>query len=248
MSEKTIVAMWSGPRNISTAMMRAFENRPDTAVWDEPFYAHYLDTTGSDHPMRDAVIDAGETDAETVIARCLDVPNAPNRQGNNPDIWFQKHMTVHMQPGIRLDWTAESRNFFLIRKPESVLASYHDRRANPTPDDVGYARQVELFDLMTRQQGTEPPVIDSDAVLANPEGSMRALCAALSIPFDPSMLSWPTGTRADDGVWAAHWYASVDTSSGFSPPRAPRPLPEHLRAIAETCRPHYEKLAKRALV
>jgi len=247
MSEKTIVAMWSGPRNISTAMMRAFENRPDTAVWDEPFYAHYLATTGSDHPMREAVIAAGLTDAAAVIDGCVTAPPGPNRHGNVPNVWFQKHMTVHMQPGIPLDWVAGARNFFLIRRPEAVLASYHDRRADPTAEDVGFARQAELFDIVTRLQGAPPPVIDSDAVLAAPERTLRALCEALSIPFDPAMLSWPPGGRETDGVWAAHWYASVETSRHFAPPRAPRPLPDHLAPLARACRPHYDALAAHTL-
>ena len=247
MSEKSALAMWSGPRNISTAMMRAFENRTDTAVWDEPFYAHYLSTTGLDHPMRDAVIDAGETDADTVIARCLKTPSRPNRHRAVPRFWFQQHMPMHMQPEIPLDWTAEARNFFLIRRPEAVIASYHDRRADPTSDDVGFERQAELFNLITQLQGSAPPVIDSDTVLAAPEATLRALCNALAIPFDPAMLSWPPGARNDDGVWAAHWYGSVETSTGFAPPRAPRPLPDHLAPLAEACRPHYETLAVHAI-
>ncbi len=228
-------------------MMRAFENRADTAVWDEPFYAHYLATTGLDHPMRDAVIDAGERDADAVIAACLNVPTHANRHGRPPTFWFQKHMTVHMQPEIPLDWTAKARNFFLIRRPEAVLASYHDRRANPTIDDVGFARQAELFDRIAQLQGKAPPVIDSDTVLAAPEATLHALCTALSIPFDPAMLSWPAGLREDDGVWAAHWYASVQTSTGFGPPGPPRPLPGHLASLAEICRPHYDALAAHAI-
>jgi len=247
MSEKTIVAMWSGPRNISTAMMRAFENRGDTAVWDEPFYAHYLATTGLDHPMREAVIDAGETDAQAVIDRCRTVPTAPNRQGRTPDIWFQKHMTMHMQPGIPLDWMAGARNFFLIRRPEAVLASYHDRRADPVAADVGFERQAELFEIATRLQGAPPPVIDSETVLEAPERTLRALCEALAIPFDPAMLAWPPGMRDDDGVWAAHWYKSVETSQGFAKPGPPRPLPARLASLAEECRPYYEALAAHAL-
>jgi len=248
MSEKTVLAMWSGPRNISTAMMRAFENRADTAVWDEPFYAHYLATTGLDHPMHEAVIDAGETDAQAVVAACLAMPARPNRHGSIPRFWFQKHMTVHMQPSIPLDWTADARNFFLIRRPEAVLASYHDRRADPGADDVGFARQAELFDRIAQIQGSAPPVIDSDTVLAAPEATLRALCSALGISFDPAMLAWPPGPREDDGVWAAHWYASVETSAGFGPPRPPRPLPDHLAPLAEACRPHYATLAAHALI
>ena len=247
MSGKTVLAMWSGPRNISTAMMRAFENRADTAVWDEPFYASYLAATGIDHPMREAVIAAGETDPDAVIAACLEGPDRPNRHGRRPDYRFQKHMTVHMRPSIPLDWTTGTRSFFLIRRPEAVLASYHDRRAEPTAEDVGFARQAELFDIMPRLQGRRPPVVDSDAVLAAPERTLRALCGALDIPFDPAMLSWPPGPREDDGVWAAHWYRSVETSTGFAPPGPPRPLPQHLEPLARQCRPYYETLAAHAL-
>lgn len=242
MYEKPIIAMWSGPRNISTAMMRAFENRRDTAVWDEPFYAHYLDRTGLDHPMKREIIDAGETNLKVLIDACLTIPTKPNRHGNMPSLWFQKHMTVHMQPHIPLDWAAHTRNFFLIRRPEAVLASYHDRRANPTAEDVGFHRQAELFDLLCDIQGAPPPVIDSDTVLANPEKILKILCDALSITFDPAMLSWPAGRRDDDGIWAPHWYASVNTSTGFSAPRSPKPLPAHLMKIADQCRPHYEKI------
>ncbi len=240
MSEKTAIAMWSGPRNISTAMMRSFGNRTDTAVWDEPLYAHYLAHTGLNHPMHNAVIDAGETDAGKVIEKCLTIPDRATH-------WFQKHMTMHMLPHIPLDWTTNLRNFFLIRRPEAVLASYHDRRADPTVEDVGFRRQADLFDAMAQRTGTAPPVIDSDAVLTAPETVLSRLCDALGIPFDPAMLSWPPGGRADDGVWAAHWYGSVETSTGFAAPRAPRPLPEHLRPLAEECRPYYDRLVAHAI-
>jgi hypothetical protein len=240
MSEKVPIAMWSGPRNISTAMMRSFGNRTDTAVWDEPLYAYYLDRTGLDHPMREAVITAGETDANTVIENCLAVPDGVT-------YWFQKHMTMHLLPDVPVDWVERTKSFFLIRRPEAVLASYHDRRANPTIEDVGFRRQAELFDMVTEKTGRRPPVIDSDAVLAAPETVLRRLCDALDMPFDDAMLSWPPGGRPDDGVWAAHWYGSVETSTGFAKPREPRPLPDHLRPLARECDRYYDRLCAHAI-
>lgn len=220
--------------------MRSFGNRCDTDVWDEPFYAYYLDQTGLDHPMREAVIRAGETDAATVIEKCQRPPKGVT-------YWFQKHMTMHMLPNLPVDWVGKMTNLFLIRRPEAVLASYHDRRADPTIEDVGFRRQAELFDTITEQTGIRPPVIDSDAVLAAPETVLRRLCDALGIPFDSAMLSWPPGERENDGVWAAHWYGSVETSTGFAAPRAPRILPDHLRSLAEECRPYYDRLAAYAI-
>lgn len=247
MTDITRIAMWSGPRNISTAMMRAFENRADCAVWDEPFYAHYLSTTGLDHPMRGAVIDAGEVDGQAVANHCGGAPDGPNRHGNRPTLWYQKHMTVHMRRDTPLDFLPRVRNAFLIRKPAAVLASYHDRRADPTADDIGFIRQAQLFDHICQLEGKAPPVIDSDAVLNAPEASLKSLCAALGIQFDTAMLAWPAGQRDSDGVWAAHWYKSVESSTGFAPPGSPRPLPDHLRALADSSLPYYEKLAKHTL-
>lgn len=238
------VAMWSGPRNISTAMMRAFENRSDTAVWDEPFYAYYLAKTGLHHPMHEAVIAAGESeDWRKVVEQCTTAPLAPNRHGAQPGIHYQKHMTHHMLPEIDLGWLDGVTNAFLIRKPEAVLASYHDRHTQIELRDVGFQEQADLFDRVADKTGAAPAVLDSDDVLADPEGALQRLCASLSIAFDPAMLSWPAGKRDSDGVWAAHWYASVEASTGLAKPRPPRPLPDHLAPLAEQCRPYYDRLA-----
>ena len=219
----------------------------DTAVWDEPFYAYYLHKTGLHHPMRTEVIESGDTAIETIIDKCIAVPTQVNRHGKAPDLWFQKHMTVHMVEDISLDWLSKVQNAFLIRRPEAVLASYHDRRANPTADDVGFKRQRQLFERVIEMTGNVPPVIDSDDVLRNPEKILRLLCKSLGIEFDSAMLAWPPGKRSDDGVWASHWYESVEQSTGFAAPRAARPLPDHLRGISDACLDDYEMLAAKAI-
>ncbi|MEO8926379.1 MAG: hypothetical protein ABI306_04375 [Caulobacteraceae bacterium] len=234
------IALWSGPRNISTAMMRSFENRPDTAVVDEPFYGVYLAMTGLDHPMRAEVLAAEPTNWRTVVDRLLGpVP------GGRP-VFYQKHMTHHMVDGIDLAWMARCRNAFLIRSPERVLASYAARRPEVTLDDIGFVRQAELFDREADRLGAPPPVIEAEDVLADPRAALIALCAALDIPFSDAMLSWPAGRRASDGVWAPVWYRAVERSTGFAAPRpapAARDLAARLRTIAEAARPHYERLS-----
>jgi hypothetical protein len=234
------IAMWSGPRNISTAMMRAFENRPDTDVIDEPFYGVYLKSTGIDHPLRDEVLAACPTDWRE-IARVLLGP-AP---GGRP-VFYQKHMTHHMLPEIGRDWLVHCRNAFLIRAPEAVLASYSAKREGVTLADIGFVEQRELFEREADRLGRAPPVVDADDVLADPRATLTALCAGLDIPFSECMLHWPAGRRASDGIWAPVWYDAVERSTGFAPPTkaAPGPLPVHLRAIADVARPHYQRLAE----
>lgn len=205
--------MWSGPRNLSTAMMYAFAARADCAVWDEPFYAAYLAATGIDHPMRDEVIAAGETDPQAVAARCLgSIP------AGKPH-FYQKHMTHHMVEGFPLDWMAGVTNVFLIRHPARVLASYVKKRETPTLEDIGIVQQVAIYDRV-RAMGQEPVVIDSADIRADPEGMLTRLCEAIGLPFDPAMLSWPSGGHPDDGVWAAHWYDAVHQSTGFGGPES----------------------------
>ena len=235
------IALWSGPRNLSTAMMRAFENRADTAAIDEPFYGAYLAMTGIDHPMRDEVLAAEPTDWRCVLERLLGpVPNgAP--------IFYQKHMTHHMVEGIDLAWMAGCRSAFLIRAPEKVLASYAARRDAVSLADIGFVRQADLFDREADRLGAAPPVIEAEDVLADPRRALTALCAALTIPFTEEMLRWPPGRRATDGAWAPVWYQAVERSTGFARlgPQAPAPeLGDKLKAIAEAARPHYERLAR----
>jgi len=239
------LAMWSGPRNISTAMMRAFENRADCAVWDEPFYAWYLKQTGLDHPMCDEVIAAGESENwQAIVDDCTITPLTQNRHGIQPTIHYQKHMTHHMLPEIDLGWLGQVTNAFLIRRPEAVLASYHDRHTQIELRDVGFQEQAELFDRVAQAKGAAPVVMDSDDILADPASALPRLCETVAIPFDPAMLSWPAGRRDSDGVWGAHWYNSVEASTGLAKPRTARALPDHLRPLAETCRPFYDRLAQ----
>jgi len=234
------IAMWSGPRNLSTAMMRAFGNRPDTAVIDEPFYAAYLAQTGLDHPMRNEVLSAQSTDWREIVTTLLG-PVPDNRA-----IFYQKHMTHHMLPSIGRTWLAHCRNAFLIRAPEHVLQSYRARRDTVSLEDLGYPQQAALFDAECDRRGTPPPVIDAADILANPAAALAALCHGLEIPFTAEMLSWPPGPRPTDGVWAPAWYAAVEQSTGFgtAPPHQLTPSPHPL---ADAARPFYDHLRRHKL-
>ncbi len=231
------IAMWSGPRNISTAMMRAWENREDCAVSDEPLYAAYLKATGIDHPGRDEVIAAGDTDWRHVVeSLCGPVPDGKT-------VWYQKHMNHHLLPEMGIDWVFGLRNVLLIRDPAEVVASYLKSRETVTADDIGLPQQGRLFDLLCQRLGEAPTVIDAGDFLRAPEAHLRALCLRLGIAFTPRMLSWPAGPRDSDGVWAPYWYDAVLRSTGFEAWR-PREdvLTGEARAVAEACRPIYERL------
>ena len=236
------IAMWSGPRNLSTALMHAFRNRPDCACWDEPFYACYLTQSGIDHPLRDEAIAAGEADFDRVVARCLGpVPDAK-------PVFYQKHMTHHMLPDFDRSWAYGLTNAFLIRSPERVLASYARKRQNATLRDIGFVEQCEIFRLVADRLGAAPPVVDADDLLARPRRTLARLCAELDIPFSEAMLSWRAGPRRYDGVWARHWYGAVHRSTGFAdPPADPPELPTDLRHLADAARPHYEHMRQFSL-
>jgi hypothetical protein len=237
------IAMWSGPRNISTALMRSFGNRDDCAVWDEPFYAHYLKATGIDHPGRDEIVAAHESDWRKVSLAC-----AGPAPGGLP-VFYQKHMAHHLLPEVGRSWLAAVENCFLIRDPAEVAVSYARARGNPTLADLGYAQQCEVFEATRARAGRIPPVIDARDVLENPRRILRLLCAALGLGFSERMLSWPAGPRASDGVWAKHWYAAVDASMGFqayAPPR--QPPPARLLPLIAEARPYYERLRTHRLV
>jgi Sulfotransferase domain len=229
------IAMWSGPRNISTAMMRSFENRADCAVVDEPFYAAYLAKTGLDHPMRDEVLAAQPIDWRAV---------ADGLAAAGGDLVYEKHMAHHMLPGFGLEWVKDCRNAFLIRDPAEVLASYVAKRGEVTLDDIGIIQQRAIFEREADRLGKAPPVVRGADVTADPRGTLSRLCEALGIGLSDAMLNWPAGARDSDGVWAPAWYDSVWKSTGFSTPErtAYPPLPDDLRRIADAARPHYEAM------
>jgi len=234
---ETRIAMWSGPRNISTAMLRSWGNRPDTFVCDEPLYAYYLKQTGIDHPGRDEVIAHHESDWRKVL---------PWLTGEIPDgrsVFYQKHMAHHLLPEIDLGWLDSVTNAFLIRDPREMLTSLIRVTPQPTVADTGLPQQSELFDRMREQTGRTPPVLDSRDVLDDPRGLLTRLCEVLGLPFSDSMLSWEAGRRETDGIWAKYWYDAVERSTAFQPYRPKTDeVPQRLRDIYEECMVHYEKL------
>jgi Sulfotransferase domain len=230
--------MWSGPRTVSTALMRAWENRPDTAVVDEPLYAFYLDRTGLDHPGRAEIIASMPADWRRVLRALTADPLPPGTS-----VFYQKHMTHHLLPEIDRGALAGLSHAFLIRDPRQLLASYAQVRAAPTLADLGVAQQAEIFAAFGG------PVIDAGDLLRRPRAGLEALCDALGVAFDPAMLAWPAGPRASDGVWAPHWYAGVQASTGFGPYRErTAELPDRLAGLAARCEPFYAELAAHRLV
>jgi hypothetical protein len=237
------VAMWSGPRNISTAMMRSFENRDDCVVSDEPLYAAFLKQTGLNHPGAAEVIADGECDWRKVTATLTGaIPE-------NKTLWYQKHMSHHLLNGMDHQWIYALSNVFLIRHPNAVVASYIKSRAEIRPEDIGLLQQAELYDELIRETGKAPLVIDSTEFLLNPRGFLQALCAHVNIPFQEAMLSWPSGPRTSDGIWAKHWYTSVWQSTGFeSRPEQLAALNTEHQKIADACLPAYQKLHQQRLL
>ena len=230
MTDGVRLAVWSGPRNISTALMRSWENRPDTRVVDEPLYAYYLHATGLDHPGRDEVIAAGETSWQVVVQQLT----APAE-----GVFYQKHMTHHLLPQLPLDWVGSLTNVMLIRDPAEVVASYLQSRADVTVEDIGVIQQAALYD----QLGANVPVIDAADFLRDPETYLRWLCDHIGVEFTDRMLHWPAGPRGSDGVWAPYWYDAVLASTGFEPYRR-RTVALDGRAldVAQRSRPFYERL------
>ena len=234
------IAMWSGPRNLSTALMRSFGNRADTFVSDEPYYGAFLETSGARHPMRREVIAAMDCDWRS-IARTLAGP-APD----GSPIWYQKHMWHHMVGPVGHEDFAGFTHAFLIRDPVRMIASYLRKRETAAFEDFGLDRQADFFERESDWLGAAPAVVDADDILADPEGTLVALCARLGIPFDRAMLAWPAGPRPTDGPWAPHWYQVVEASTRFGPPEAPADpgaLPGEARRLADRCRPYYDRLA-----
>ena len=231
------IAMWSGPRNLSTAMMRSFGARSDTVVSDEPFYGAYLRHTGDDQPMKDAVVAAMDCDWHSVAAAMSGPVARP--------VWYQKHMAHHMEGPVGIEALAAHTHAFLIRDPARVVASYAAKRVAVHPDHLGVARQRTFFDAEADRLGHAPPVVDAADILADPPAMLAALCAALNIAWDPAMLAWPPGRRDTDGIWGAHWYDAVEASTGFGAPDSRRiRLDADAQAVADACRADYAYLAE----
>lgn len=231
------IAMWSGPRNISTALMRSFGNRSDTFVCDEPFYAHYLLTHGQDHPGREEVLRHHDSDAIRVADWLVsEVPQCK-------EVFYQKHMAHHLLDDVPRGWLDQVTHCFLIREPKEMLTSLLQVLPEPSLFDTGLPQQVELFE--SRQaRGETPPVVDARDVLTDPRSLLTSLCERLGLPFEETMLSWPAGRRDTDGVWAPYWYSRVEESTGFEPYRPKDiPVPPHLGELLEVCNGYYNRMA-----
>ncbi len=247
----TRIAMWSGPRNISTALMRSFENRADTVVVDEPLYSYYLTTTGLEHPGGEAIKASQVSDWRAVADQlCQQLPAGSDEAQTR--VFYQKHMTQHILPEVDLAWTDKLHNCFLIREPRRIIASYAKVRPDFAIAELGFPQQLALFDRAAARTGVAPPVIDSQETLRDPEATLRVLCDRVGIAFSEGMLSWPAGPRSSDGVWAPHWYASVEQSTGFqAPDEVPLEeveIPARYEALCEEAEDIYRTLYRHALV
>lgn len=224
------IAMWSGPRNLSTAMMYSFANRRDFAVMDEPFYAPYLAQTGIDHPMRAEILSHHETDPKAVALAC---------QGAGTPHLYMKHMPHHMIEGLPMEWAKGCVHVHLIRHPARVIASYAAKREAVDLTNIGFAQQAAIYEKLGGL------VIDSSDIRASPEAMLRALCAEVGLSFDPAMLHWPKGPHPDDGIWAQHWYGAVHASTGFAGVEGSLPdMSEEMAQICAEALPYYEQLSQ----
>ena len=234
------ICLWSGPRNVSTALMYSFAERSDTLVVDEPLYGHYLRTTGANHPGREEVLAAVNCDGEAVMRTLLHPDYAAGKS-----ILFMKQMAHHLVD-LNLRFMDRTENVFLIRDPKDMLPSLTVQLPDARLADTGLATQWHLFRNL-RQDGNKPLVVDSRELLLAPESVLRKLCAALNVPFDGEMLSWSAGPHKEDGVWAKYWYESVHQSTGFQKYRAKENFPESLRGLLDECSPYYDKLYSHAI-
>ena len=242
MGSSVRVAMWSGPRNISTAMLRSWENRTDTFVCDEPLYAHYLQQTGLDHPGRDEVVAHHEADWRKVV----DWLTRPTPGGRA--IFYQKHMAHHLLSTIERDWLSELIHCFLIRNPREMLTSLIKHLPNPTLEDTGLPQQVEIMRFVERTTGKTPPVVDARDVLENPRRMLKQLCGRVGVAFTERMLHWPPGPRDTDGIWAKHWYEAVEKSTGFQAYRPKKEdIPARLQGLLARCAEYYDELCEHRL-
>ena len=230
------ISMWSGPRNISTALMRSFENRPDTFVSDEPFYAHYLNETGINHPLREEVIKYGEKSWDAVVKNITgDIPNCKT-------VWYQKHMAQHNLPKKDLTWISKMNNILLIRHPRDVILSYKNKYEITSIAQLGYLQLNTLFNLLNNGNGS-PLIIEARDLLDDPEGMLKKICNRLVIPFYQEMLTWPAGRRKSDGIWGKYWYGSVERSTGFQHySKNPPIVPSEYEELFVNCMKYYQQL------
>ncbi len=232
------ICLWSGPRNVSTALMYSFAQRDDIRVIDEPLYGHYLRVTGADHPGGEDVIAAMNCDGEAVM-RELVVPQPDEKR------LFLKHMAHHLVD-IDHGFLKLTSNIFLVRDPREMLPSLTIQLPNAKLVDTGLEQQWRLYSEL-RDAGQSPTILDSRELLLDPAGVLTQLCERLGLRFDPGMLSWEKGPIPEDGVWASHWYHAVHKSTGFAPYKAKTAFPEHLAELLAECAPWYEKLFAHAL-
>jgi hypothetical protein len=236
---KNIIAMWSGPRNLSTAMMRSFGNRSDvTSVTDEPFYGAYLKKTNKNHPMIDEIISTMNTSYKSVEQIC----STEEESGYS----YHKHMSQHIFNYDSLDWVTNSINCFLLRDPDLVVASFLAKWPDGKLEDFGFIQQHKIFNIISDKAGAACPVIDTSLVLKDPESELRKLCLKIGIPWDSKMLKWSSGLKDYDGIWAKHWYPSVMTSTGFVTEgfSSQKPLSDKARALSDQLRPYYNDMIK----
>ncbi len=233
------ICLWSGPRNVSTALMYSFAQRDDIRVVDEPLYGHYLRVTAAPHPGREEVIAAMDCDGNAVMQDLLAQQQQTSQQ------LFVKHMAHHLVD-IDLDFLRHTSNVFLIRDPREMLPSLIIQVPAARLDDTGLKRQWQLYAGLI-DAGQQPAVVDSRELLLDPAGVLEALCRHLGLAFTTAMLSWPAGPREEDGVWAPHWYHAVHKSTGFAAYVPKRDFPDHLEPLLAECQPWYERLYARAI-
>jgi hypothetical protein len=225
---------WSGPRNVSTALMYSFRQRADTTVVDEPLYGHYLRVTGRGHPGADDIMAAVETSGDRVVAETIlgayDTP-----------VVFFKQMAHHLV-NLDLAFLGQCRNMLLVRDPREMLPSLAVQLPDANLNDTGLAWQVELAESIV-DAGDTPIVLDSRVLLTDPEAALTELCSRLGLAFDPAVLSWPAGPIREDGVWARYWYENVHKSTGFAPYEPQRrDLPSELQPVLDAAIPLYDTL------
>jgi len=237
------IAMWSGPRNISTALMRSFENRSDCFVSDEPFYSYFLYKTGLKHPLSDEVINSGLIHYDKIIKYITGpIPSSKN-------IWYQKHMAHHILEGENIDWIKNMKNCLLIRHPSDVILSYSKKNEINNIQQLGYLQQIEIYKMLTKELGISPIIIDAQDLLMEPKKMLIEICEILRIKFDKKMLSWPLGSRKTDGVWGKHWYKQVEASTEFkSYIQTSRIIPPKYQSLYDECIQCYNFLYQNRII